>query len=299
MWETDMNGDNYDDDDDDDDDGGDKEGSGRILGGLSSDAELYQLWLNLPPERKLCEPRIQLVTPTADDNVNTRPPPPQVPAGAAPIQVVDLPTILVQGGSTRSGGSSGDGSGRVGSSGGGGGSGGGITRVRVLSGSGVHGVDSGTETASPVTILHSTLGPGSTWALSLPPAFTAILYVRSGEVAVGADGEGTSPGGGSSSSSRGVATVVGVHELAHLTKGGDGIVLRNANQAEEADVMVFAGLPLGAPVVASGTMVMNSEAEVARALEDYQRGDFGLPWDHEMPDDSWRAGVSAWKKRGA
>ena len=43
----------------------------------------------------------------------------------------------------------------------------------------------------------------------------------------------------------------------------------------------------GAPVVASGTMVMNSDAQVQQAMYDYQRGTFGLPWDHRVDDEEW------------
>ena len=34
-------------------------------------------------------------------------------------------------------------------------------------------------------------------------------------------------------------------------------------------------------------MVMNSPAEVNQAYEDYQRGTFGIPWDHKLDDASW------------
>ena len=52
-------------------------------------------------------------------------------------------------------------------------------------------------------------------------------------------------------------------------------------------MQVLAGEPIGAPVVASGTMVMNTQADVQQALSDYQRGEFGYPWAHELGDDEW------------
>ena len=42
-------------------------------------------------------------------------------------------------------------------------------------------------------------------------------------------------------------------------------------------------------MVASGTMVMNSQAQVNEALRDYQAGTFGEPWDHKLDDDEWSA----------
>ena len=65
--------------------------------------------------------------------------------------------------------------------------------------------------------------------------------------------------------------------LANRAGGADGL----------SDVLVLAGEPIGAPVVASGTMVMNSESEVNQANYDYQRGAFGVPWPHELDDDAW------------
>ena len=52
--------------------------------------------------------------------------------------------------------------------------------------------------------------------------------------------------------------------------------------------MVFAGEPIGAPVVASGTMVMNSQQQVDQAVRDYQSGGFGMPWDHALDDEQWQ-----------
>ena len=48
-----------------------------------------------------------------------------------------------------------------------------------------------------------------------------------------------------------------------------------------------AGEPLNAPVASSGTFVMNNEQQLSQAMADYQRGEFGLPWEPELPDDEW------------
>ena len=74
--------------------------------------------------------------------------------------------------------------------------------------------------------------------------------------------------------------------------GGDGLALTNAD-AGLTDVLVLAGQPIGAPVIASGTMVMNSQSQVNQALQDYQRGDFGVPWGHELSDEEWAAQCDA------
>ena len=75
-----------------------------------------------------------------------------------------------------------------------------------------------------------------------------------------------------------------MHETVYMRRdGGDCLSLSNVHGGE-SDVMVFAGEPIGAPVAAQGTMVMNSEAEVQRAYRDYAAGTFGSPWDHRIDD---------------
>jgi len=44
--------------------------------------------------------------------------------------------------------------------------------------------------------------------------------------------------------------------------------------AEGARVLLLAGKPIGEPVVQYGPFVMNSRAEIERAIEDYQSGAF-------------------------
>ena len=34
-------------------------------------------------------------------------------------------------------------------------------------------------------------------------------------------------------------------------------------------------------------MVMNSQAQVNEALSDFQSGEFGVPWPHELDDAEW------------
>ena len=90
-------------------------------------------------------------------------------------------------------------------------------------------------------------------------------------------------GGGES----GAVAKAGMFETVYLARrGGDGLALANAADGL-SDVLVLAGEPIGAPVVASGTMVMNSQADVDDALQDYQRGAFGVPWDHTVDDGEW------------
>ena len=302
MWETDAN------EDADDADGG-SGGSSGIAGvsnmGLSSDAELYQLWLNLPPAAKMVDPKIQLVRPFAKgdaveaavakaaahssgESSNTPQQQQQQQLGGgspARLSVVGLPSGEPSPGVT----------------------------ARLLSGE-ANGLESDTQTYSPVTIVHATLtdegaGKGAVrWELPLPSTYTCLVYVRQGSVDVVSAAASSSSSSSLSSSRKRLRT----HELAYLDKGAgadglpfDGLCLelpREGDDDEEGggpyqgggcDVMVFAGEPLRAPVASSGTMVMNSNEEVEQAFVDYQRGDFGIPWEHEISDEEWTAKVQA------
>jgi quercetin 2,3-dioxygenase len=77
-----------------------------------------------------------------------------------------------------------------------------------------------------------------------------------------------------------------MYDTVYMNRQGGDLRVSNAHDGT-SDVMVFAGEPIGAPVVASGTMVMNSQAQVNEALRDYQAGTFGEPWDHKLSDDEW------------
>ena len=134
------------------------------------------------------------------------------------------------------------------------------------------GASGGALTYSRLRIQHVELrGASASYELTVPTGWTALAYVRAGMLTPCA-GDGPAPR---------------MYETVHFERhGGDGIRLANGHDGL-TDCLVLCGEPLGAPVAASGTMVMNTQAEVAQALQDYQRGDFGLPWEHTLPDDQW------------
>ena len=112
---------------------------------------------------------------------------------------------------------------------------------------------------------------------------------------------------------RAAAQLVAVAERGEVDVGGERAAMYNTVYLERrggnclrvtnghdglSDVMVLAGAPIGAPVVASGTMVMNSDAQVQQAMYDYQRGTFGRPWDHRVDDEEWAAACDARQASG-
>jgi redox-sensitive bicupin YhaK (pirin superfamily) len=84
------------------------------------------------------------------------------------------------------------------------------------------------------------------------PATEAGVYVASGEVRVG-------------------STHVAEGQLVLL---GEGQFIEIASD-EAADVFVLGGPPLDAPIRRYGPFVMNTEAELAQAVRDFQAGKFG------------------------
>ena len=131
-----------------------------------------------------------------------------------------------------------------------------------------------------MTLAHVELrGAAAEYTLPLPDGWTTIVYVRRGEVDVGGER-------------------AAMYNTVYLERrGGNCLRVTNAHDGL-SDVMVLAGAPIGAPVVASGTMVMNSDAQVQQAMYDYQRGTFGLPWDHRVDDEEWAAACDARQASG-
>ena len=126
--------------------------------------------------------------------------------------------------------------------------------VRVLAGAS-HGVTGAV--TRPVTeplYLDLTLPAGQTFEQEIPPGHNAFLYVFEGAVEV-------------------AGTEVPADRMAILANapGADGVRLHNTGEAP-ARVLVIAGRPLNEPIVQYGPFVMNTEAEIHQALQDFQRG---------------------------
>ena len=89
--------------------------------------------------------------------------------------------------------------------------------------------------------------------LEIPSGHSGFVFVSNGEVAIGAE-----PG-----------TAVAEGSIALLT-AGHRLRLRATNRRSE--VLVAAGRPLHEPIVQRGPFVMNTEAEIERAIADYRAG---------------------------
>lgn len=129
--------------------------------------------------------------------------------------------------------------------------------VRVISGS-VGAVTGPALNHRPILGLDLTLDPRTSYRQALPPTFRAFAHVVSGRATIG----GHRVGAGQTAWSDPVPTA---STLDFTTGDGDG----------RTRIVLYAGQPLGEPVVAGGPFVMTTRAEIEQAFRDYHAGAFG------------------------
>ncbi len=132
---------------------------------------------------------------------------------------------------------------------------GGRISVRVIAGA-AFGVEAAIGTATPVWLQDWRLAPGAEAELPVPEDFNAAAYVFEGEARFGPD-----------RASAGVGDFV-------VFGAGDRIVMRGG--AGGGRFLLLAGAPLAEPVARYGPFVMNTEAELHAAFDDYRSGRMGV-----------------------
>lgn len=126
--------------------------------------------------------------------------------------------------------------------------------VQVIAGAS-HGVQGAVQRDGTEPVyLDIELAAGASFEQHLPPGHNAFLYVFRGEVTV---------------EDKGVPSA----RMAILTnpEGADGVRIK---AAEPARVLLIAGRPLGEPIAQYGPFVMNTQAELQQAVEDFRAGKF-------------------------
>ena len=126
-------------------------------------------------------------------------------------------------------------------------------KVRVIAGE-FTGGKGPARTFSPMNVLDVRLAAGRTAVLDQPEGWTTLLLVLSGTVMV--NGE----------------SVLREAQMATLATEGTGIRIE-ANS--DAKLLLMAGEPIDEPVVGYGPFVMNSQAQIAEAIRDFNSGKFG------------------------
>ena len=133
--------------------------------------------------------------------------------------------------------------------------------VRLIAGDVAGHVGPGS-THTPITLVHATVAPGARLVLPWRPDFNALVYVLAGSGRVGAEGRPATSG---------QLAVFGPGD--HLTVQADE---HQESRHPALEVLVLGGRPIGEPVATYGPFVMNTKAELAQAVADYQAGRLGV-----------------------
>lgn len=143
--------------------------------------------------------------------------------------------------------------------------------VRVIAGR-VAGHRGPGSTYTPMAMLHATVSPGARLVLPWEASFNALVYVLAGQGTVGPDHRPI--------------------RMAQLAVLGDGDAITvtagrtQDSRSETMEVLVLGGRPIREDVAWAGPFVMNTEAEVRQAFEDFRAGRLGqIPAVHNAPTD--------------
>ncbi|HEU4695812.1 MAG TPA: pirin family protein [Sphingomicrobium sp.] len=128
----------------------------------------------------------------------------------------------------------------------------GKARARIIAGE-LNGTRGPASTFTPVNLWDVRLDAGAEIDLPLPEGHNALIAVLSAHVTAGGKD-------------------VGEAEIARLTTHGEGVAVRANGQSM---LLVMTGEPIDEPVVGYGPFVMNSEAEIRQAVDDFNSGRFG------------------------
>ena len=134
----------------------------------------------------------------------------------------------------------------------------GLVSVSVIAGEAM-GEKAVIETRTPIIYLHYRLEPGGATKQQVPQDYNAFAYVVDGAGLFGADSERGADG-----------------QMVMFAPDGDKVRIENPPDAKTTlEVLLIAGAPLNEPIARYGPFVMNTEAEIHQAFDDYRRGRMG------------------------
>lgn len=124
--------------------------------------------------------------------------------------------------------------------------------ARIIAGE-LNGVKGPASTHTPINMWDVRLDAGASVTLPVPDGHNTMIAVLEGDVRVN-------------------DTVIAPARIAKLSVDGEGVAIR-ADSA--AMILVLTGVPIDEPVVGHGPFVMNTEAEIVQAYDDFRHGRFG------------------------
>ncbi|MEM9564503.1 MAG: pirin family protein [Actinomycetota bacterium] len=130
--------------------------------------------------------------------------------------------------------------------------------ANVVAGS-MLGVDGPATTHTPIGYARVTVQPGAAMRVPAVDGHNAAVYAFAGRAELGTD-----------------HTALGTNELAVFEPSGGDLLLRVPADADVAlDCLVLTGEPIGEPIARYGPFVMNTEEEIAEAIDDFNAGRMG------------------------
>jgi len=127
--------------------------------------------------------------------------------------------------------------------------------VRVIAGN-LFGLTGPGRTHTPISYAHVTLAAGAMATTALPAGHVVLAYPMTGAFAVGP-----------TQVDEGILAVI------------EGRTLTIQGVDTTSEVIILTGKPIGEPVARYGPFVMNTEAEIRQAFNDFERGLLGSPLD--------------------
>lgn len=128
--------------------------------------------------------------------------------------------------------------------------------VKVISGESL-GAKASIETRTAILMLDIHLAPGASFTQEVSPSYNGFAYVWRGSGCLGGDLQPTKMG-----------------QVGLLSDEGT-LLYMKADDDQGCNILLVAGEPINEPVVKYGPFVMNTQAEIEQALEDYRNGKLG------------------------
>ena len=123
--------------------------------------------------------------------------------------------------------------------------------VRIMAGH-YQGKDGASQTLWPVEYMDVMAQPGAIFTHDIPEGHNVMVFVYEGEMHAG-------------------DKVIAAHQLGVFAQSG---ALELRAGSEKAGCLIMAGKPIGEPVAKMGPFVMNTDAEIRQAVQDYRAGKF-------------------------